>query len=85
MKLEVFAQAGLIVRVHSDLLGCDVLFVSDNVSDEALRSHDLPVYRSAELKKLFWLSPNSRDLRRVHMVKEIFRGTVIGVGSVNDE
>ena len=47
MPLSEFAQAGLVVRVHSRTLGQSVLFASDNARVE--NDEGLSVYRAAEL------------------------------------
>lgn len=72
MGLDQFARAGLIVRVSSEFLGCDVLFVSDNVPHVAIQEQGLAVYRAHDLKKLAMLKPSPRDLRTVHAVMDVF-------------
>ena len=84
MSLDLFAQAGLIVRVRSEVLGCQILFVSDNVPEAALTDADLPVYRAAELRKLALLHPEPHHLRGLHDAKTIFDGTITDVQDRND-
>ena len=79
MPLDEFATAGLTVRVWSNVLGCEVLFVSDNVPAAELEGTDLPIYRTDELRKLVLLRPRPRDLRRIHDVKNIFDGVIADV------
>ena len=79
LSLDELAQAGLVIRIHSTVLGTDVLFVSDNVPDEVIQAQDLPVYRAHELEKLASLRPAPHDLRRIHEVKEVFKGTIAAV------
>ncbi|NJL27405.1 MAG: hypothetical protein HC897_05670 [Thermoanaerobaculia bacterium] len=76
MTLEEFARAGLKLRVHSQVLGCDVLFISDNVPDDEIDARGLPVYRAHELRKLALLKPRPHSLRCIHEVKTVFGGTV---------
>ena len=76
MKLDDFARAGLIVQVRSEVLDADVLFVSDNVPESKLRDRPEVVYRAHELKKLSRVPPDPSGLRTVHMVKEIYGGTI---------
>ena len=76
MGLDDFAQAGLIVQVRSEVLGTDVLFVSDNVPESKLEGRPEVVYRASELKKLARFPLDPRGLRTVHMVKEIYGGTI---------
>ncbi len=76
MKLSDFARAGLIVQVRSEVLETDVLFVSDNVPESRLRGRPEVVYRAHELKRLARVPPDPRGLRTVHMVKEIYGGTI---------
>ncbi len=76
MKLDDFARAGIIVQVRSEVLGVDVLFVSDNVPESKLKGRPEVVYRAYELKKLARVPPDPQHLRNVHMVKEIFGGTI---------
>lgn len=80
MTLEEFARAGLKVRVHSQVLACDVLFVSDNVSDDEIDARGLPVYRARELKKLALMKPQPHSLRCIHEVKAVFNGTIEETG-----
>ena len=84
MTLDEFATAGLVLRVRSTVLGCEVLFVSDDVPEEDLRDRDLPVYRAAELRKLAICCPRPRDLQRLHDVKTIFNGTIADVRPRDD-
>ena len=84
MTLTAFAQAGLVLIVHSEVLGSEVLFVSDNVSEDGLDEYDMPIYRAEELKKLAWLRPGPRELRQLHMVKDIFQGSITGVEEADD-
>ncbi len=79
MKLDDFASAGLIVQVRSSVLAADVLFVSDNVPESKIEDRPEVVYRACELKKLARVPPDPRNLRTVHMVKEILGGTIQGV------
>ena len=81
MDLEEFANAGLVVRVHSSILHCDVLFVSDNVDESTIDAVGLPIYRAAELRRLAVLGPEPRTLRAIHDVKTVFDGTVADVGA----
>lgn len=76
MKLDDFAQAGLIVQVFSDRLGTRALFVSDNVPESKLEGRPEVIYRASELKKLAKIPPDPEHLRDVHMVKEIFGGAI---------
>ena len=84
MKLDDFARAGLIVQVRSQILGADVLFVSDNVPEAKLRDRSEVVYRAHELKKLARVPPDPMGLRTVHMVKEIYGGTIENVREKDD-
>ncbi len=79
LSLDQLAKAGLIVRVHSTVLGGDVLFVSDNVPEAIVQRQELPVYRAHELRKLAVLQPEPRALRRLHEVKRVFKGTIAAV------
>ena len=77
MPLDDFAEAGLVVTVWSELLGRDVLFVSDDVPEDAIREMEGAVYRARELRKLQSIEPSARHLRTVHAVKEIFGGRIV--------
>ena len=79
LSLDQLARAGLIVRVHSTVLGGDVLFVSDNVPEAIVQRQELPVYRAHELRTLAVLKPQPRGLRRLHEVKRVFKGTIAAV------
>jgi hypothetical protein len=73
LQLEDFALAGLVIEIRSDVLGETVIFASDDarVDPRELR----PVYRARELRVLLGLT-DPRELRRIHEVKRIFRGTI---------
>ena len=79
MTLDTFAKAGLVVEIRSDVLGRNVLFVSDDVHERALADLDLPVYRASELRKLAILPPTPRALRCIHGVKAVFGGAITEV------
>ena len=85
MKLDDFADAGLVVQVWSDVLGAEVLFVSNNVPEAKLKGRPEVVYRAHELKKLARIPPDPAHLRTVHMVKEILGGTIEGVKDRTEE
>ena len=85
MKLDEFGRAGLIVQVRSKVLDADVLFVSDNVPESKLEGRPEVIYRADELKRLARLPPDPEELRTVHMVKEIYGGTIQEVSSRTDE
>ena len=76
MRLDAFAEAGLILGVYSEVLDREVLFVSDNVADEALPNDDRVVYRAHELRKLWVLRPQPAQLRTLHATKAVFGGTI---------
>jgi hypothetical protein len=78
MTLNDFASAGLIVRVRSEILDADVLFVSDNVPGSILNGPEV-IYRAEELKKLARVPPDPQSLRNLQMVKEIIGGTIKNV------
>ncbi len=84
MTLEAFAEAGLILKVRSEVLGCSVLFVSDDVPEAAIAGYDIPIYRAAELRKLALLNPAPHSLRGLHDAKTIFEGTITDVRDRND-
>lgn len=73
MPLVEFARAGLVVEVWSKVLGEAVVLASDDarIDPGELR----PVYRARELQVLLALTAPA-ELRRVHEVKKIFRGTI---------
>ena len=73
MGLAEFARAGLVVEVWSRVLGEAVVFASDNarLDPGELR----PVYQARELRVLLGLTA-AGELRRIHEVKRLFRGTV---------
>ena len=72
MPLSVFATAGLVVEVHSRVLGEHVLFASDNALLDP--GEPRPVYRASELEVLLGVSPS--ELRTIHRAKRIFGGRV---------
>ncbi|MEM9553710.1 MAG: hypothetical protein AAGC60_05585 [Acidobacteriota bacterium] len=84
MNLCDFAQAGLVVRVWSDLLQSEVLFVSDNVDEERIRTSELPVYRAHELEKLHSFG-SPRGIQAVHHIKKIFGGEVSRIDEESDD
>jgi hypothetical protein len=78
MRLEEFAPAGLVVEVRSKVLGEAVVLASANaqVDPGELRT----VYRARELRALAGLGAPA-ELRRIHMVKKTFRGTITDAAS----
>lgn len=76
MTLDEFARAGLTVRIHSRVLGCNVLFVSDNAADGNINAQGPTVYRTHELRKLAVLKPQPHSLRTIHEVKAVFGGVI---------
>jgi len=62
-----------VVRVQSQVVGEDVLWVADDVEIPA--DNDLVVYREAELRELVGKTPE--DLRRIHEVKKGIDGEVV--------
>lgn len=72
MRLDEFAEAGLVLRVRSDALDEVVLFASNNATVDA--HEPCIVYRARELVGLLDLDRSS--LKQVHMIKKMFRGTV---------
>ena len=79
MPLEEFARSGLVVRVFSEVLGSEVLFVADNVPARSLAGEPAPVYRVSELAKLALLRPGPAPLQQIHEVKTVFGGTIASV------
>ena len=72
MRLDEFAEAGLVLRVRSDALDEVVVFASDNATVDP--HEPCVVYRARELVELVKLGESS--LREVHRIKKMFRGTV---------
>ena len=66
LPLAKFADAGLLVRVRSEILGEVVLFASDNTL--VAEDEPLPVYRAAELSLL--LDSTRKDLLALHAFKK---------------
>ena len=81
MTLDDFATAGLVVEIYSEILGQDVLFVSDNVADEDIEAEGRVTYRAAELRKLESMRPSADGLKSIHTVKDIFGGSVVEIVS----
>ncbi len=79
MRLGEFAEAGLVVKVSSSILGADVLFVSDNVPDSEIDGQGLTMYRAKELRKLVQIRPDPKELRKLQEIKRIFGGTILEV------
>lgn len=74
MSLDEFADAGLVLTVHSRLLDDTVLLASDNASVPEGRR---VVYRAAELRILDRLGADG--LRHLHRFKRLLGGTVRSV------
>ena len=71
-------EAGLAVTVRSELLGREVLFVSDDVPEEAFRDLQGVVDRARELRALESDKPLARHLRTVHAGKKISTAVIGG-------
>jgi hypothetical protein len=73
MRLEDFARAGLVVEVWSTVLDEAVVLASDDARIDP--GEQRTVYRAHELRVLLGLT-TPQELRRVHEVKKLFRGTI---------
>ena len=76
MRLDALSRAGVIVRIHSEVLDGSVVFASDTTPDDLLEEIDLPVYRVAELRKLVAVRASPELLKWSHEVKRLFGGVV---------
>jgi hypothetical protein len=79
-----FSRAGLVVKLHSDLLSEDFFLVSD----EDLRAQVMAenpgavAYLPDEIERLAGIRPE--EAKRLHMVKKAFPGEFVGAGSAAD-
>ena len=76
MGIERFARAGLIIQVTSEVLGCDVLFASDDVPQRALQHQGLVVYHAEELRRIRQLPASPSEVMIIHALKRVFGGKV---------
>lgn len=70
-----FAQSGEIIRIYSEVLGCEVLLAADNADSAVVAATGLPVYWAREFPHLVGLTPEG--LRHVHDVRTFFDGELI--------
>lgn len=77
MPLETFIKTDLVVRVASNVLGEDILFVSDSEIAEGLKAEGFVIYTADELKAIVKLNPDPETLKVIHEVKNVFLGSVM--------
>lgn len=80
-----FSRAGLVVKLHSDLLNEDFFLVSDTKLKAKVEAENpgTVVYLPGEIERLAGIGPE--EAKRLHMVKKAFPGgELIGVGNVED-
>src|SRR5579875_919 len=74
MKLSEFARHDISLRIHSEVLSCDVWLCSNEKTALQVKE-DKPgaiTYTINELRKLYKLQPSPEDLRTIHDTKSIF-------------
>lgn len=77
MPLETFTKANMTVKVASEVLGEDILFVSNDEIAKGLKDEGLVVYTAQELKAIVKLNPDPEALKRIHEVKQVFKGSEV--------
>ena len=76
MTLAQFAVSGKVVRIRSEVLGCDVIFAADNADPAKAGAAGLPIYWAREFKHLIGMS--AKDLTILKECKIWFGGEVTG-------
>lgn len=72
MTLQDFSRANLAVKIHSEVLGKEVYFVSNEKMRGQVKDEGLVTYLPHELEHIIRIKPGTRELRTIHLVKETF-------------
>lgn len=75
MTIREFAMSGKVIRIRSEVLGCDVVFAADNADPQKAGAAGLPIYWARELRELIGVEP--RHLQLIHETKSVFEGEII--------
>lgn len=79
MKLSELEQNNTALQIRSEVLGSTFWICSDHEMRIQIKEFDpgFVIYTCDEISELMKLNPNPRELRRIHLVKEIFRDSKI--------
>jgi hypothetical protein len=77
MSLDTFPEANLEVKVESSVLGEVILFVSNDKMAKGLKDKGFVVYTADELKDIVKFNPDTEALKRIHEVKQVFKGSEV--------
>ena len=76
MPLKEFNSSNLAVKVYSEVLGREIWFVSnEKIRDKVATSEGLATYLPHELMHFVKIGATPEELKKIHMVKEIFPGS----------
>ena len=75
MGLHEFAKHNLIIKVHSELLGKHICFVSNEVLRNEIADEDFVTYLPQELEHLIKVKATLDEIKKIHMIKELFPGS----------
>ena len=64
------------IKIHSELLGKDIWFVSDEEMEKEL-TDGLVTYLPPEIKHLVKLKATPDEVKKIHMIKKTFPGSKI--------
>ena len=70
-------QENFVIKVHSEVLGREVYFASNQRIKDKVESEGLATYLPHELEHLVKIKPNPEELNKINLIKEIFPGSKI--------
>ena len=77
MELTEFAKRNLAIQVYSELLGQQMCFVSNQEIRKKVAKEGLPTYLPHELEHLITVKATSDEIKKIHMIKELFPESII--------
>lgn len=87
MRLSELAKREMAVKVHSDILQCDVWLCSNKTIAQKVVADDPEAitYTVAEMRQLIKLAPSTEDIKRIHDAKAVFPGSTVVDGQRKDD
>ena len=70
-------QENFVIKVHSEVLGKGIYFVSNKGKKDQIESEGLATYLPHEIKHLIRIKPNQEQLKKINLIKETFPGSEI--------
>ncbi|HEX3036724.1 MAG TPA: hypothetical protein VHT73_16660 [Thermodesulfobacteriota bacterium] len=79
VRLSELARRDIALLIHSDVLGCEVWFCSNEkmVSQVKEDNPEAVTYTVSEIRELIKLNPTPEELKSIHSVKSVFSGSKV--------